>query len=331
MHPHGSRRKLAVHGPVIDLECGVPELEPAIDALLGCFSVPTVPEGFSPVAGTIHDYDHAEVSRYLSPTARHLARIDDLLDVYEEGERFWLADDRWGMAELNLLRGHWRSWILPIPKLDAQAVAEYAILWPMAQLIRGRGIHLLPAVSAVRDGFAVLMICPFSLEPELRTMITAGYRIIGQRWTAVREEDGRLALLHVPGRVARALSPQLRGTPSGDGRASQAEWTDLCGEHVGAWQNHAFCDAVLIAGAGRRPKAHLHELDASDAVQRLRAAWPMVELHPTRRQSQLPGRLVQSCRTAELQLSRNPKDLLALLNSLRYAPPEHGSGHSIAA
>src|SRR5436305_14062724 len=108
-----TRRKLAVHGPVIELECAVPALEQAIEALLGCFIVPGWPEGFSPVTGSIRPYDPGEVARCISPTARHLARTNDLLDIYEEGERFWLVDDRWGLAEINLLRNQWRSWIIP--------------------------------------------------------------------------------------------------------------------------------------------------------------------------------------------------------------------------
>lgn len=314
MRPEASRRQLAVHGPVIELECGVPILEDAIEALLDCFLVPDWPDGFSPMTGSIRPYDLEEVSRCLSPSARHLARTQDLLDIYEDGERFWLVDDRWGLAEINLLRNHWRSWVLANPKIETLRLAESAVLWPLAQLARGRGLHLLPAVSVVRDGFAALILCPFGLEPELSAMIGAGYRVIGQRWTALREEDGRIALLHLPGRVERSLKPRLRTISP-----EQGAWVDLMEDSSGAWQNHAFCDAVLIAEAGRRPKAHLRDIGAAESIHLLRRIWPIAELHPSRRQSHMASRLAQTCRCAELQLSRNPKDLLALLNTLRYS------------
>jgi len=311
-----SRRKLAVHGPVIDLQCAVPWLEQSIDALLGCFVVPGWPEGFVPVSGVIRQYNPEEVTRSLSPGAKHLTRTEDCIDIYEEEERYWLVDDRWGMAEINLLRNQWRSWVLPQPRLDPMRVAEQAIHWPLSQLIRSRGVNLLPSAAVVRDGFAALILCPFGIEPELSAMISLGYRIISQRWTALREEDGRVALLHMPGWVERTIGPRLRsGAGHGPG------WANLMEEHVGAWQNHAFCDAVIIAEPGRRPKALLREIAAADSLQALRAAWPIIELHPTRRQSQLAARLAQNCRVAELQLSRNPKDLLPLLNNLRYSSP----------
>lgn len=318
------RRKLAVHGPVVELDCTVPELAPSLDLLLGRFTVPGWPEGFAPAFGSIRPYEQAEVSRCLSTSARHAGRTPEMMDVYEEGERFWLVDDRWGMCEINILKAQWRSWVLPQPRLDSLRVAEMAVLWPMAQLLRSRGLHLLPAVSAVRDGFAMLLICPFGLEPELTTMVAAGFKIIGQRWTGVREEDGRLALLHLPGRTQRSTVPRLRSS------IGEAEtWIDLADEYPGSWQNHAFCDAVLIAEPGRRPRAHLRQCDPAAAINVVRRAWPIVELHPTRRASQLPARLAQGCRCYELQLSRNPKDLLALLNSLPYA--DERPSHSAAA
>src|SRR5206468_3793993 len=137
-----------------------------------------------------------------------------------------------------------------------------------------------------------------------------------------------------PGRVERWVTPRLRSAsdtrsePKGTHSFAkgyvpfESGWLDLMDEHDGAWQNHAFCDAVLIAEAGRRPKAHLREVSAAESLHVLRRIWPMVELHPARRQSQIAARLAQTCRCAELQLSRNPKDLLALLNTLRYSTSE---------
>jgi hypothetical protein len=42
------------------------------------------------------------------------------------------------MAEMNLLKGTWRSWILPSATLDPLALRRAAVVWPMAQLLRAR-------------------------------------------------------------------------------------------------------------------------------------------------------------------------------------------------
>jgi hypothetical protein len=219
------------------------------------------------------------------------------------------------MVEVNFLRGSWRSWVLPRPQLDPVRVAEMAVLWPAAQLLRPRGLYLLPAASAVRNGWAFLLLCPFGLEPELTALARAGYKIIGQRWTAVREEEGRLALLHLPGVVERGLTTRVRDASGEPG----ARWVDLNGQFLGSTQNHAFCDAVLVADAGRRAQTALTELNPNDALHLLRQAWPIVELHPHRRHSPLPLKLSQQCRCAEVQLSRTAGELLPLLDSFRYA------------
>ncbi|HET6251209.1 MAG TPA: hypothetical protein VFE47_26235 [Tepidisphaeraceae bacterium] len=320
-----SRRKLAVHGPVVQLDCTVPALDESIDALLSKFAVPSWPDHFLPTAGIIHSYDESEVVNRLPETARHLTRTTDMMDLYEDGERYWVVDDRWGMAEMDFAQSQWRSWIVPEPKVDIFRVAELAVIWPMAQLLRPRGVSLLPAISAVRDGFAVLIICPFGVEPELTALISNGYKIIGQRWTAVREEDGRLALLHIPGRVERATTPRLRF-----GSQDQEGWLDLSRQHPASWQNHAFCDAVLVVEPGRRAKAHLRPTDSADALELLTREWPIAELDRARRGSHVLGNLAESCPCFEVQLSRNTKDLLSLLNAVRYAEPA-GTGHSAMA
>jgi hypothetical protein len=178
----------------------------------------------------------------------------------------------------------------------------------------------------VRDGFAVLMICPFGLEPELTAMIASGYKVIGQRWTALREEDGRLALLHMPGRIERSTTPRLRY--STDER--QEGWLDLTLEHPGSRQSHAFCDAVLVAEPARRAKALLRGAETTEAIDLLRREWPIFELDDARRGVSLASRLGQNCRCFEVQLSRNTKDLLGQLNSVRYANAM-GDGQSVAA
>ncbi len=154
----------------------------------------------------------------------------------------------------------------------------------------------------MRDGWAVLIVCPFTLESELVSLIRAGYKIIGQRWTVLREEDGRLALMHLPGAVERSFIPRLRAatTATTDSTWSsgaidpEGSWVDLSAEYLGSWQNHAFCDAVLVAEGGRRGLgAHPRRSTRANAINVLRRAWPIVELHPQRRWGHLPLKLAQ--------------------------------------
>lgn len=314
------RLRLAVHGPVVEVDNFLPALEPHVRSLLGTFAVAGWPDGFVPVHGTVRPYDQAEVLRHLSPGARPLPQTDELAEVFEEGERFWVVDERWGMAEINFLKGQWRSWVLPRPQYDPARCAEMAVVWPLAQLLRPRGVYLLPAAAAVRDGWAFLLISPFGVGPELSALARDGYKLIGRRWTAVREEDGRAALLHMPSpaespaKGREGVNKRLTGDASGE--VIRLDAADAAGD---AWQNHAFCDAVLIADAVRRPRASLKELDPAAAAGLLRSAWPIVELHPSRRHSPLPAKFAQLCRCAEVQLSRNPGELLPLLQSLRNA------------
>ena len=320
--------RFALHGPAVEIACAVPAITAQVARLFDPFAVGGWPDGFVPTAGAVRPYEEADVLRHLSPDARPLPGGPDLMELYQDGDRFWLVDERWGIVALDLIRGHFRSWVLPSPRVDAARCAEMAVVWPLAQLLRAKGLFLLPAVSAVRDGWAVLVLCPFPLEAELVALVRAGYKIIGQRWTAVREEDGRLALLHLPGAVERSVAPQLRSTPgrlgaAGDGSrgGGGGAWVDLADEYIGAWQNHAFCDAVLVAEGGRRAAAGLRDLDAADALDLLRRAWPIAELHPQRRQGQLPTKIVQHSRVCALQLSRHPRELPGLLDALRHSRP----------
>jgi hypothetical protein len=98
-------------------------------------------------------------------------------------------------------------------------------------------------------------------------------------------------------------------------------WIDLMSAHAGAERRHAFCEAVFVVEAGRRPLARVRPIDAAKAIHLLRSAWPIVELHPNRRHGQLPARLAQRCATYQLRLSRDPKELLKMLANL---PPAAG-------
>jgi hypothetical protein len=164
----------------------------------------------------------------------------------------------------------------------------------------------------------MLIVSPVSLAPELAALIRSGYRVVAQRWCAIREEDGRVALLSMPGLVERPAPPRAAGAAAP--AATDATWADLMGEHLGAWQHHAFCETVVVVEPGRRPGAYLKELSRADAVNAVRAAWPIVEVHPQRRQGPLATRLAQTCTTYEAALSRDARDFVSLVDALPHSP-----------
>ncbi len=301
------------------LRCEVPALQPSIDHFAQPFLVDELPDGFVPVEGHIHRYVPEEVNRHLSPTAVVYPVEGNRMEIYCEDERFWLVDDRWGLAELNLVKGSFHAWILDRPTTDSYRVFESAVLWPMAQLTRVRGLSLVPGVSVARADWGMLLINPFGIEQELSALIHAGFKVIGQRWTALREEDGRVSMLHVPGLVERGGPPRVRsGATATDG----ADWLDLTRDHPGVTQNHAFCDSVVLIEPGRRPIAWTRPVGEGNAFAALRRAWPILELHPQRRHGRIIPQLAAQTRVSEMRLSRNAEDILARLDSLRYGDEE---------
>ena len=172
-------------------------------------------------------------------------------------------------------------------------------------------MYVVPAASVSLAGKTFLILSPFGIEAELSALIRGGYRIIGQSWTAIREESGRFSLLHLPGYIERTVPPGMRMSAE-----PIATWVDLMQEYAGAEQQQGWCDAVLIVDPGRRPQASLRPLDRGRAVQVLRSAWPIFELHPNRRHGQLPARIGQKTPCYQLHLSRQPKDLLKMLATM---------------
>jgi hypothetical protein len=305
--------QFAVHGLAVSLSCDAPLLNIPIHNALGEFAVSEFPEGFMPTVGLVRPYEQSVVMRHLSPTATPVAATGSI-ELYEEGERFWLIDDRWGLAELNMLKGQFQSWILPRPNVEPAQIVQDAILWPLAQLLRGKGLTLVPAMSVTRDGWGMLILSPFNIEPELTAMARSSYKIVGQQWTALREEDDRVAMLQMPGAVHRLPMPQLKA-----GTIEQTSLSvDLTTENLGCGQNHAFCDTVAIVAPGRRPTPAMRQINRSNSLSALRQAWPIVELHPQRKHGQIPLKLANQCRLFETQMSRTPEDFLQLLDQIRY-------------
>jgi hypothetical protein len=233
----------------------VSALAPEVQHLLGDFRVTNWTPGVVPVSGTIWPYEQMHVMRHLSQTARRV-RESGLAcgaGAVRDEERFWLVDDRWGITEINLLKGQWRSWVLPAPRIDAVRVAQMAVLWPMgAACSAPRGLYLVPAASVSFADRSFLLLCPFGMEPELSTLIRGGYRVIGQSWTAIKEYEGRFSLMNFPGYVQRAVPPGMRlsGSPT-----ALPTWIDLMHEFYGAEQRAGWCDAVLVARDRRRLQA----------------------------------------------------------------------------
>lgn len=310
--PGASLRSLNLHGLPVELECQVPALEPTLGRLLGSFATTQQqPNGGAVTRGAVAVYEAATIARRLPSAAIPLHRSGDLTELYAEAERAWIIDERWGMAEVNLFKGQFKSWILPQPQLDAVRLAESAVLRPLAMVLKYKGLHLVPAAAVARDDLAALVLTPMGLERELAALLDAGYRIIGQRWTAVREEQGRCMLLSMPGMVQqRPASP-----------AAVPEWIDLTATNPQSSQPQAWCSAVLAVDSGRRPKASLRTWSPDDAAMVLRLAWPIPELHPQRRCGQLATRLAQLCPCHRVQLSHDPAEWVSLLESLRSAAP----------
>ena len=309
LHCH---RKLCLHGLSLDVSCQVPSLLREFDRVTAPFIVSELPAGFATL-GSVRPYIQSEVLRHLSSSASRLPQSDPWLEVYHDEDRFWIVDERWGLAEINLLRGQWRSWVLDGARANPLQQIEGAMLWPMAQLLRSRGLHLVPAASVARDGWGALILSGFAIGGELELAMRQGYRVVGQRWTAARMQDGRIELLHVPGVVEPETPPRLRGLGAGE----MTSWIDPVTEIRGCSQSHAFCNAVVIIEPGRRSDPRIRELTVNDAREMLRRRWPIAEIHPSRRAGQLSSQLAQLCRCASAQLSRLSGDLPVILESLR--------------
>lgn len=304
----------SLHGLAIKLTCRSAFLAPALEHALETFRIRAIPSTNSAVQGAIELYRESEVLRRLPATAARLSPPGELTELWQHEDMHWLIDDRWGLAEINLLRNQWRSWIIPQPTIHPERCLDLAALWPLAQLLRGKGLALVQAASVVRDDWGVLLIGHPSLEAELGELLRAGFRIVGQRWTALREESGHIAMLHMPGRVERAPLSRPR-------QIQQAPiWVDLAEEFCGSTVNKTWCDAVLLIERGRRPVARAEALPRASALHALRQNWPTAQLRPLQRLSPLHLRMARECKVFAATLSRRPGDILELIDTARYTP-----------
>lgn len=329
VNPGRRTLRLNVHGHAAEIRCALPGVRQVAADLFADLLVDELPDGFAVSEGTIEAYDPDVVARSLSARADRVATLGDCAELWRDGERSWLLDDGWGLCEMNLLKRTWRSWVVPQAELDPVRVVEQAILWPMSQVIVPRGLAMVPAASIVHRGRGVLICSPFSLEPELASLLMAGHGLVGQRWTAVREEDGRPVLLQLPGRVERLPVPQLRSTvlPARNPIVNGPDWIDLSTD-ARTRCHYAWCDVVLLIEPGRRGQTRMTALTGASATSAVRRAWPMPDIASAARHGALATRLGQSCSVYQVELSRDSRALTALLDQI---PQDLGATHPLKA
>lgn len=304
---------LSLHGHGVELSVRVPGVGRVASAILGPLIEPFLPND-PEIRGAVLPFKELDVLRQLSSDAVRIDDSDLLLELYRDprgGERLWLVDERWGICEINLLRRSWKSWVLPAASIDAVRLFEAAVMWPMSQLLRCTGLHVIPAAAVGRNGRGVLILSPFDVGPELEAVSRAGVGVIGQRWTALREEpDGRVSLLSIPGRIEQAPAPRLLSA----GPMGQAAWVDLA---AGRPCHQAYCELILLVEPMRRTEATARAMTAIEAREQLRLLWPIPQLSAgasaTVATNMLSANLARTCSVQSVRLSRNGQDLARLL------------------
>lgn len=312
--PGPIKYSFSVHGPAVDLTNCCPALDEQIRFFLGPFSQKRHAGQHHDVRGQILPFDLSEVTHSLSRAGTSRRHSDGLIEIYSHAEKHWVVDDRWGMCEIDLLKHRWRSWLIPNPTLDPIQIAEGAILWPLAQLLRARGIELVPAIAIERAGWGALVIAPYPIPREIARVIRAGYRVIGQRWTALAYTNGRIVLRRIPGLVESAAS-------RGYSISRRPIWTDLTADNPWASADVAWCDTVLVIAPGRRSKTRGRIVPAGESHAALRRAWPIVDLPVNRARLRHPAAaLSRDCLCMNLQLSRHEDEFLDLVELARRRP-----------
>jgi hypothetical protein len=308
-----------VHGAPIRLQAMVDPFAGELQAMLGDFADGDSDMSATLATGSVRPFDAEEVSRCVSSEAQPVPGLDDLIELYVHGERYWLVDDRWGICEVNLLKRQWRSWILPSIMLESIHLLEAAVLWPMAQLLRGRGLELLPAISVENNGWGALVIAPYGIAGELECLLRSGYRLIGQHWTALRAAGNRVSLMHLPGKVRMPAKPgALIDSFRRNSVCGNSNWRDLSVDFPAHISHRAWCQAVFVVAPGRRSVTRGRDAAGSDAIQLLRHAWPIIELPINRRrQNDAASLLAKNSVCMSVELSRKPDHLARMMEGVR--------------
>ncbi len=291
---HSSTRKDVILGQPVELACNVGWLTDEIAGLLDPFQTGVIARTARgqvvsnrfPITGSVRAYDEDEVLKHVSTVANRVPNtrpgMSPVIELYQDEERFWLVDDQWGMAEVNLLKKSWRSWVLPHPTADLQRCAEWTVMWPLAQLLSGPGLAVLPAISIQKDGWGAIIFSPFKMDGELAALSRDGFEVIAQSWHCLQEEQGQVQI-----------------------------FTHSKGDEV---RQSSRCNAVIMVESGRRAVSRVDELPGHLALEALQRHWPIAALHRSRRQVLLT--LAANARCCSVQLARQPEDLLKLIRSL---------------
>jgi hypothetical protein len=299
-----------LHGHLVGLRVEHPLLRPTAAAILKRLAEPDPP--FKPaVSGQILPYDLDSVSRHLSngatPVLPGEAGYHPLSELYAtpERDRWWLVDERWGLCEVDLVRGTWRAFVVPEPSLTIGRLFESTMWWPAAQLLRHHGLHLLPATALERtDGRrrgGVLVLANADLSRERAAWTQRGATVLGRYWSALRiEGDGRATLLPMPAMIDEQPTAPLRATVSKHNVPIVSRPTRPCP-----------LNDVLIAQTPRVHRPSISPLATRDAERLLGGIWPIAHCGKTK--NTMPEFLSRSITTYKLRLDRRGTGLSDLL------------------
>jgi hypothetical protein len=283
-------RRLNLHELCVRIDNSCPALQLWLDrlcAIMPCHDSHAAVEA----SGVIKPFDAAEVLRSVDPTAQPVGRASDFADVFGSGERFWVVGDHWGICQINLLKRQWRAWLLPRPAADLHRCIAAAVLWPLAQLLKTRGLELIRATSIEKQGWGALVLCLWEITPEIRGLESQGYRIVAWDWSVLRPRNGKVQLLCFPA-LENPRLPQL---------AAPLE-----------------CRTVFVVEPNRRAVTRGRTLAASESAVVLRRAWPIGELPPNRkRPAGAAAILARHCRCVLVQLCKREVDFVQLVESSR--------------
>jgi hypothetical protein len=305
------KNDFSLYGAAVRLTNSYRALDEQIRFFLHPFVQPCRASVAGQIQGEICAFDLGEVTHSLSQAAGSRRYSDDLVEIYSLADKHWIVDDRWGVCEIDQLRRRWKSWVFPEPSLDPIHLAEAAILKPMAQLLRYRGVELLPAISIERSGWGALILSPYPISREIARLVRAGYRVIGQRWTALVYQNNRIVLRHLPGAVE---------TLGAHGRSISRRpiWTDLTADNPWASADLSWCDAAIIVAAGRRIQTVGRIIPVEQSQGALRRAWPIPDLPIGRPRLLHPAAaLARDCYCLGLQLSRREEEFLDFIELAR--------------
>ena len=266
---------ISLHGHGVRLRIDHPVVARPAARVLATLAEEALP--FEPIEGEVADFVHKRVMRHVADDAVRVHPGEPghhpLYELFRSpaGDRWWQVDERWGLSEIDLVRGRWRSFVLPAPRIDAMRLFEATVWWPMAHLLAGRGLHLVPASSlAGPDGGGTLILSPGNDDREAAA---AGppVRVVGARWTAIRQDLRGLDLLAMPGSPLGSLDKRPLRL-----HTDVAYFSPRCQ----ATCRRARCRQILIATPDRGDSISSTPILGTGRLAALRRAWPMPTLSP---------------------------------------------------